>query len=70
MITDGVPRAVAGIKATRGSAVWRDGRLSLRLAGPGAHRENATVSVRGDRLICDGDTERGPYHAEFRRIDP
>jgi hypothetical protein len=69
VITDGVTRPFDG-ERVRGAATWRDGKLQMQLAGPGAHREKATVFLHGGRLVCDGETERGRYHAEFRRIDP
>jgi hypothetical protein len=69
VVTDGVLRPIDGVPRAQGVAVWRDGKLELKLAGPGAHRENATAFVRGGRLVCDGATERGTYHAEFRRTD-
>jgi hypothetical protein len=70
VITDGVRRPVTGITSAQGSATWRSGTLEVNLTGPGAHRENATAFVRGERLICDGETEQGRFHAEFQRVDP
>jgi hypothetical protein len=70
VITDGVVRPIDGIPNKRGSATWKDGKLHLQLAGPGAHRETATAFIRDGRLVCDTETERARYHAEFRRIDP
>jgi hypothetical protein len=70
VITDGKVHPIEGIRGVRGSASWQeDGTLRLRLLEPGM-RENVTAVVRNDRLICDGETERGKYHAEFRRIAP
>ncbi|MFL6246422.1 MAG: hypothetical protein ACJ74H_10390, partial [Thermoanaerobaculia bacterium] len=70
VITDGKVRPVAGIRGVRGSAAWdEDGTLRLRLVDP-ANRENATAVVRNGRLICDGQTEHGRYHAEFQRVAP
>jgi len=70
-ITDGVTRPVTGVPAARGRATWKNGRLMLAIAGPGAHREVTTVFIRGGRLVVDGAVNRGRrYHAEFRRIDP
>jgi hypothetical protein len=70
VITDGKVHPIEGIRGVRGSAAWQeDGTLRLRLVEPGM-RENVTAVVRNDRLICDGETERGRYHAEFRRIEP
>jgi len=70
VITDGVVRPIDGVPNKRGSATWKDGKLHLQLAGPGAHRETATAFIRDGRLVCDTETERARYHAEFRRIDP
>lgn len=70
VITDGVTRPVDGMPGKRGSALWRNGKLELQLAGPGAHRENAAAFLRGGRLVCEGKTERAAYHAEFRRVTP
>lgn len=70
VITDGVARPVEGIPSSRGTAQWDGGVLSLAMQGPGEHRENVKASVRGGRLVCDGATDRGQYHAEFERVDP
>jgi beta-lactamase regulating signal transducer with metallopeptidase domain len=71
VVTDGVTRPLGGNPRVRSTATWKNGRLMLQMAGPGTHRENATAFIRGGRLICDGDvTNRGRFHAEFRRIDP
>lgn len=70
VVADGVTRPVGGIRATVGSATWKDGSLHVRMTGPGAHRESAQAFIRDGRLICDGESERGRYHAEFERIDP
>jgi hypothetical protein len=70
VITDGVVRPIDGVPNKRGSATWKDGKLHLQLAGPGAHRETATAFIRDGRLVCDTETERARYHTEFRRIDP
>jgi beta-lactamase regulating signal transducer with metallopeptidase domain len=69
VVTDGKWRAVDGIAGTKGRATWRDGRLSLCLKGPGAHSETAEAWISGGRLICDGDTDRGHFHAVFQRED-
>ena len=65
--TDGAWQPVRGIPGARGKATWRDGRLTLSLAGPGDHREEAVAFVRGDRLICEGKTNRGRFTAVFQR---
>jgi beta-lactamase regulating signal transducer with metallopeptidase domain len=69
VVTDGKWRAVDGIPQTNGRAEWRNGRLTLCLKGPGAHSETAAAWISGGRLVCDGDTERGHYHAVFQRED-
>lgn len=69
VVTDGRWRAVDGIPAARGRATWREGRLDLTLKGPGAHTETAAAWISGGRLICDGNTERGHFHAVFQRED-
>jgi beta-lactamase regulating signal transducer with metallopeptidase domain len=69
VITDGKWRAVGGMPQTNGRAEWRSGRLTLCLKGPGAHSETAAAWISGDRLMCDGDTERGHFHAVFQRED-
>ena len=66
VITDGKWRAIEGTPAN-GRATWHNGRLTLCLKGPGAHRETATAWISGGRLVCDGDTERGHFHAVFQR---
>lgn len=68
VITDGVERPLPNERGARGSARWRDGQLVLRFRGPGKQRENATAAVRNGNLVIEGATERGRYHAEFRRI--
>ncbi|HYC58666.1 MAG TPA: M56 family metallopeptidase [Thermoanaerobaculia bacterium] len=68
VIPDGVERPLRGEPGARGSAHWRNGQLVLRFTGPGAQHENATAAVRNGRLVVDGATNRGRYHAEFRRI--
>ncbi len=70
VITDGVTRPLDGAPAARGTATWKDGRLTLEMIGPGRHHETATATIRGGRLICDGAVNRRPFHTEFRRIDP
>jgi beta-lactamase regulating signal transducer with metallopeptidase domain len=67
VITDGKWRAVEGMPQTNGRATWRNGRLTLCMSGPGAHSESAEAWISGGRLICDGDTERGHFHAVFQR---
>jgi beta-lactamase regulating signal transducer with metallopeptidase domain len=69
VITDGKRRPIPEERDAQAIATWRNGALELQMTGPGKHRENATVAVRAGRLICDGITERGSFHAEFRRID-
>ena len=70
VITDGVPRPIGGNQRARGAATWKDGRLTLTMAGPGKQRENAVVFIRDGRLVVDGESNRGRYHTEFRRVDP
>ncbi|HEX9458722.1 MAG TPA: M56 family metallopeptidase [Thermoanaerobaculia bacterium] len=67
VVTDGRWRAVDGIPAAQGRATWHDGRLDLTLKGPGAHSETAQAWISGGRLLCDGNTERGHFHAVFQR---
>jgi beta-lactamase regulating signal transducer with metallopeptidase domain len=69
VVTDGKWRAVDGMPRTNGRAVWRNGRLTLCMKGPGAHSETAEAWISGGRLMCDGDTERGHFHAVFQRED-
>jgi beta-lactamase regulating signal transducer with metallopeptidase domain len=69
-VTDGAWRPMTGDASSRGRATWRDGRLTLRLESGNGHREDAVAWVSGNRLICDGTTERGRFHAVFQRIDP
>ena len=70
VVTDGVQRPLAGARNTLGTAQWREGKLQLDMVGPGKHRESSTAFIRDGRLVVRGQTERGRYHAEFRRIDP
>lgn len=71
VITDGVTRPLDGNPRVRSTATWKNGRLVLQMAGPGAHRENATAFIRDGRLVVEGVVpNRGRYHTEFRRIDP
>jgi hypothetical protein len=70
VITDGKTRPLSGLPATRGSATWKDGRLTLEMTGPGRHRETAMATIRNGRLICDGAVNQRRFHTEFRRIDP
>jgi hypothetical protein len=67
MTTDGQWHALDGHQGMTGRATWTDGRLALELAGPGAHRERTIVEVRGNRMICNGTTERARYRAVFER---
>jgi beta-lactamase regulating signal transducer with metallopeptidase domain len=67
--TDGKWRAVDGMPRTNGRATWSNGRLTLCMKGPGAHSETAQAWISGGRLMCDGDTERGHFHAVFQRED-
>ncbi|HEY4642431.1 MAG TPA: M56 family metallopeptidase, partial [Thermoanaerobaculia bacterium] len=69
VITDGKWRALEGLPQTNGRATWSNGRLTLCMRGPGAHSETAAAWISGGRLICDGDTERGHFHAVFQRED-
>src|SRR4051794_27333868 len=71
--TDGVSHPIGGAGSTRrvdGAATWREGRLDIRITGPGMHHENATAFVRDGRLVVDGRTETHTYHTEFRRLQP
>jgi hypothetical protein len=67
VVTDGQWRAIDGFRGVTGRATWRDGRLAMELRGPGAHRERATAEIRGERLICEGASERSSFHAVFQR---
>lgn len=68
--TDGKWHAMDGIPHAIGMATWQQGRLVLRMTGPGMHEETAEVSVSGNRLICDGATnDRGRFHVVFQRED-
>jgi beta-lactamase regulating signal transducer with metallopeptidase domain len=69
VVTDGKWRAVEGIPQTTGRATWHNGRLTLCMKGPGPHSETAEAWISGGRLMCDGDTERGHFHAVFQRED-
>jgi hypothetical protein len=69
VITDGAWRPLRGYPGARGKATWGDGRLTLTMAGPGDHREQAVAYVRGDRLVCEGTTNRGRFTAVFQRED-
>ena len=69
VVTDGKWRAVEGMPHTNGRAEWHNGRLTLCIKGPGAHSESAEAWISGGRLMCDGDTERGHFHAVFQRED-
>ena len=68
VITDGVTRPVGGVRGVKGSAAWQDGKLQLRMSGPGKHWEKATAFIRDGRLVCDGVGDHTPYHTEFRRV--
>jgi hypothetical protein len=70
VVTDGVRRPISPNANASGTATWRNGRLTLDLAGPGTQREKATAYIRNGRLVCDGVTNQGRYHAEFQRVDP
>jgi hypothetical protein len=70
VITDGVARPISGIRGIRGTATWNEGKLRLQFVGPGAHRETVTAFIRDSRLVCEGKSDRGSYHTEFRRVDP
>jgi hypothetical protein len=70
VVTDGRPRQVGADPNRRGAATWRDGRLTLAMTGPGAQWEKTSAFLRNGRLVVDGQTSRGRYHTEFRRIDP
>ncbi len=65
--TDGAWRPMRGIPGARGKATWQGGRLTLTMAGPGDHREEAVAFVSGGRLICEGTTNRGRFTAVFQR---
>jgi len=67
--TDGRWHKVDGVKGAIGMGTWQQGRLSLHMNGPGAHEEAAEVWVSGNRLICDGSTNRGRFHVVFQRED-
>ena len=67
--TDGAWRPIRGVSGTRGRATWQGGRLTLTMAGPGNHREEAVAFVRGDQLTIQGKTNRGRYTAVFQRED-
>ena len=67
VITDGRERPISGIPNAVGTAWWEDGQLRMARRGPSAHHENVVASVRGGRLVIDGQTERGRYHTEFVR---
>jgi hypothetical protein len=69
VVTDGEWRSVEGIPSSAGRATWQEGRLTLCMKGPGKHEETAVAWVSGNRLICDGSTERGHFHAVFQRED-
>jgi HSP20 family protein len=64
----------------RGARAWspraevfdRDGALVLRLELPGVERDDVEITVRGDRLVVDGERrearnqeERGYYESEW-----
>lgn len=70
VVTDGTWRSLRGEPSSRGRATWRDGRLTLRLESANGHREDAIAWVSGNRLICDGTTDAGSFHAVFERINP
>ena len=70
VITDGKWHAVDGMRSReRAARRGSNGRLTLCMKGPGAHSETAEAWISGGRLICDGDTERGHFHAVFQRKD-
>jgi len=69
VVTDGKWRAVEGLAQTNDRATWNNGRLTLCMKGPGPHSETAVAWISGGRLMCDGDTERGHFHAVFQRED-
>jgi beta-lactamase regulating signal transducer with metallopeptidase domain len=69
VVTDGKWRDLDGMPQTKGRAEWRNGRLTLCLKRPGAHRETAAAWISGGQLMCDGDTERGHFRAVFQRED-
>jgi len=64
--TDGRWHAVDGVKGAIGMGTWQEGRLKLHMHA-GTHDEEAEVWVSGNRLICDGNTERAHFHAVFQR---
>jgi beta-lactamase regulating signal transducer with metallopeptidase domain len=66
--TDGRWHAM-DIKGAIGMGTWQQGRLKLHMNGPGTHEEAAEVWVSGNRLICDGGTDRGHFHVVFQRED-
>jgi beta-lactamase regulating signal transducer with metallopeptidase domain len=67
--TDGRWHAMEDAKGAIGMATWQQGRLKLHMNGPGRHEEAAEVWVSGNRLICDGSTNRGRFHVVFQRED-
>jgi len=67
--TDGRWHAMGDVKGAIGMATWQQGRLKLHMNGPGRHDEAADVWVSGNRLICDGSTNRGRFHVVFQRED-
>jgi len=67
--TDGRWHAMGGVKGAIGMATWQQRRLKLHMNGPGLHEEAADVWVSGNRLICDGSTNRGHFHVVFQRED-
>jgi beta-lactamase regulating signal transducer with metallopeptidase domain len=67
--TDGRWHAMGGVKGAIGMATWQQGRLKLHMNEPGMHEEAAEVWVSGNRLICDGSTNRGHFHVVFQRED-
>ena len=67
--TDGRWHKVVGPPNAIGMATWQQGRLKMHMNGPGRHEETADVWVSGNRLICDGSTERGRFHVVFQRED-
>jgi beta-lactamase regulating signal transducer with metallopeptidase domain len=66
--TDGRWHAMDGIPHAIGMATWQQGRLKLHMSA-GTHEEAAEVWVSGNRLICDGGTDRGHFHVVFQRED-
>jgi len=69
VVTDGREREVGGMPEKSGTARWQNGSLALALHGPGAHTETAVAFIRGDRLVCEGNSDGKSYHAEFERIN-